>query len=241
MSANNLARLFLSLSVLAVPSAHGADAPRGRLIEVHSCEVFAGACMVSSQATLAGRTTLQVWDLAGGSWDGMDLGGLQVAVLLQSSTENLAAPNTLADQAVIYLSDDVPRAQSDALASWLRSRDSQLAAARIQTRRVRLSLTRSAEGIQFEAGPYVSLSTVAAGDCENRVCGESLWYEPSTPTSIFTVAVNAGSVVREPLLKLMWTDFGKRSVFVARFGVGQTVRDQFVQSSEWCAPSGLLF
>lgn len=196
--------------------------------------------MVSSQSTLAGRNTLQVWDLTGGSWQGVSLKGLQVAVL-ESASENLAVPNARAERVVIYLPDTATATQRDALVAWLKARETQLATAQVLTRVVPITLTRSAEGVRFEAGPYAALRAVSAGDCKNRVCGESLWYEPSTPTRQFTVAVNAGSEVKEPLLKLTWTAFGKRSVFVARFGGTETAGNQFVQSSEWCGPTGRLF
>ena len=73
------------------------------------------------------------------------------------------------------------------------------------------------------------------------MCGEDLWYEPSTPTSLFTVALNAGSQVSEPLLQLKWSDQGQRSVFVARFGETAAEKNLFVVSSAWCGSAGKLF
>jgi hypothetical protein len=240
MSAKELVTLFTSLSWLAVNGATGGEEPQGRLIELHSCEVYAGACMVSSQATLGGRNTLQVWDLESGSWQGVSLKGLQMAVL-ESSSENLALPGARADQAVVYLPERANSEQRNALLGWLKSRDSQLATTKIQTRVLPMSLTCSPEGIGFRAGQFALLRVAALGDCQNRICGESLWYEPNTPTSLFTVALNEGSRVNEPLLKLTWSDFGKRSVFVARFGLRQMAKSHYVQSSDWCGPTGLLF
>ena len=240
MSAKKLITLCISLSWLAAHSATGDDQPQGRLIELHSCEVYTGACMVSSQSELGGRTTLQVWDIAGGSWQGVNLKGLQMAVV-ESSSENLAVPSTRAEHAIVYLPETANTEQRNALLAWLKSRDSQLATARIQTRVVPISLTSSSERIQFRAAEFASLRTVALGDCQNRVCGESLWYEPSTPTSLFTVALNEDSQVNEPLIKLTWSDFGKRSVFLACFGVTETAQNQYVQPLDWCGPTGLLF
>src|SRR5262245_3844504 len=102
MSVKELVTLCISLSWLAAHGATGGDQPQGRLIELHSCEVYAGAWMVSSQSELGGRNTLQVWDIAGGSWQGVNLKGLQMAVL-ESSSENLAVPSTRAEQAIVYL------------------------------------------------------------------------------------------------------------------------------------------
>jgi hypothetical protein len=240
MSAKKLILIGISLSWLAAHAATNGNQPQGRLIELHSCEVYAGACMVSSQSELGGRNALQIWDFAGGSWQGVDLKGLQMAVL-ESSLDNLAAPSTRVDEAIVYLPENANARQRASLLGWVKARDSQLSRAKIQARVVPISLTSSVEGIRFQAGQFASLHAAALGDCQNRVCGESLWYEPSTPTSLFTVALNADSRINEPLIKLTWNDFGKRSVFVARFGVTPTTQNQYVQSWDWCGPTGLLF
>ena len=53
------------------------DSPRGSLLELHSCELFAGGCIVSSEATLDGRYMLRAWNFSGGSFAGIELGGLK--------------------------------------------------------------------------------------------------------------------------------------------------------------------
>src|SRR5258708_1411198 len=92
--------LFVGLTWLAAGSLGVAGLPQGNLIELHSCEVYAGGCVVSSEATQGGRYLLQVWDIGGGSWQGADLSGLRVAVF-ETGRENLAAEKTRADAAVI--------------------------------------------------------------------------------------------------------------------------------------------
>jgi hypothetical protein len=240
MSVKYLLPLVASLGLF---SAHGAPAdhqPSGKLIELHSCEVYAGGCTVSSEAQQDGRYMLQVWDLTSGSWEGVKLSGLKVAVL-ESSSENLADAGTRAESTVVYLPKGASTAQHKALLAWLKSSDGHVAGSAIQTRVVPISLTRSADGVKVAVGNFASFQTVALGECENRVCGEDLWYQPSIGTSLFTVALNKGSQVNEPLLELKWNDHGKRSVFVARFGEGRTPKNLFVNASEWCGPAGRLF
>ena len=128
-----LVTLCISLSWLSANAAIDGEQPQGRLIELHSCEVYAGACMVSSQSELGGRNTLQVWDISGGNWQGVRLAGLRVAVL-ESSSENLAVPEARADQAIVYLPESANAEQRGALLAWVKSRDSQLSMAKIQTR-----------------------------------------------------------------------------------------------------------
>lgn len=239
MSLKNLS-LLIGLGCLTASRALAGDQPQGKLIELHSCEVYAGPCMIGSEAALGGRQTVQVWDIAGGSWQGVNLSGLQVA-LLQTSSENLAEAKTHAERAVVYLPETASKEQRTAVVAWLKSRNVQLAKATIQTRVAPISITTSDNSVKFSAGDFVSFQTVPLGNCASGACGEELWYEPSTPTSFFTVAVNAGSQVNEPLLGLKWTERGQRSVFLAHFGETAVAKNLFVQATDWCAANGKLF
>jgi hypothetical protein len=240
MSPKLLPSILLSLSCLAAHNSLAAHPPQGQLIELNSCEVYAGGCVVSSEATLNGRYRVQAWDVAAGSWEGTDLGGLQ-AVVLETGSENLATANAIADRVVIYLPEKAPAERRTALLAWLQSSNPQWTASTIDTRITPIRFTKGLDRIQVQAGEFISFQTVPLGDCADRACGEALWYEPSTAASIFTVALNAGSQVKEPLLQLTWSEHGKRSVFIARFGADKPRRNLFVQASDWCGPGGTLF
>ena len=60
---------FLSaiLGCLSLHPVFADDQPRGSLMEVHSCELYAGGCVVSSEATLGGRYMLRAWNFTGGT------------------------------------------------------------------------------------------------------------------------------------------------------------------------------
>ena len=105
--------LLLTVFAFAVNLRAG-DMPRGTLLELHSCELYAGGCVVSSQATLEGRYMLRAWSFNGGRYAGENLGNLGVAVL-QSSSENLAAENTAAQHTVVYLPQDATSSQRSGL------------------------------------------------------------------------------------------------------------------------------
>src|SRR3954452_1991655 len=95
---------FLSTVVgcISLLPAFATDQPRGSLMEVHSCELYAGGCVVSSEATLGGRYMLRAWSFTGGNFGGTELAGLQVA-LLESSPDNLASSKAASDHGVVYL------------------------------------------------------------------------------------------------------------------------------------------
>src|SRR5262245_14512590 len=116
-------RFALSLAVFSLflcGRMFGATAPYGSVLELHSCELYAGGCIVSSEATLGGRYMLRAWHFSGGSFHGAELAGLNL-VVLQSSSDNLAAPEANPGSAIVYLPGNSTAGQRDALVAWLKS------------------------------------------------------------------------------------------------------------------------
>ena len=236
----HLTLLFSGLILLAPKVSHAGGVPRGTLLELHSCQLFAGGCVVSSEATLGGRYMLRVWNFTGGSFGQEELGGLQLAVL-QSSPDNLAAPGSESGAAVLYLPWAATSAQREALAAWLRSSQPDFRPATLQTRVVPLRLVKTGNDYTFSAGDFISLKTAPMETCATFACGDSLWYQPRAATSLFTVAVDRASQISEPLLRLKWDDSGKRNVFLARFGEPDSAKNLFMTLAEVCGPAQGLF
>ena len=233
-----VAILLASFACCFQSGAQATEPPRGSLLELHSCELYAGGCIVSSEETLDGRYMLQAWNFTGGSFAGTDLAGLNVA-LLQASSENLASSKAKAGQAVAYLPQAATDAQRQALLAWVKSQQPGLT--KIQTRTVPLKLGAKGGSYFVSAAPYLSITTAPIESCDNGSCGEALWYSPRSANSVFSVAVNHSSTANEPLLKLEWKDGGKRSVFLAKFGEPGPGRDVYVTSADLCGTKGNLF
>lgn len=191
-----------------------AEAPRGDLVELHSCEVYTGGCTASAEATLEGRWMLRAWTFESGEFAGSDLSGLSVA-LLESADENLAEMDTPSDRAVIYVPNSAGESQRNALTGWARSQAAH--AEVVAVKPVAMTVTRDGSAVGLSAGDSVRLETRALQHCDTGGCGESLWYTPRSQTSAFHVVMNAGSAVTEPFLAMKWRSNGKRSVFVGRF------------------------
>ena len=228
-----LVLLLMGLGSFTLNHTFAADQPRGTLMELHSCEVYAGGCVVSSEATLGGRYLLRAWNFSGGKVNGADLAGLQLAVL-EAGSDNLAAERATPGQAILYLPSDATRAQTDALMAWVKSALPKLSAAKLQTRTVPIHFARDGANYTLSAGDGISARIVPLNSCVFGSCGEELWYTPRTPTTVFTVAVNSASRVTEPSLKLKWNDGGKRSVFVGRFGDTELTKNAYVTANDFC-------
>jgi len=225
--------LLAGLTGFLFTTAMAADTPRGDLLELHSCEVYAGGCVVSSEAMQSGRYMLRAWNFTGGRFAGSELAGLKLAVL-QLSDDNLAAPGTDPGQAVIYLPESATASQRDALVAWIKSSQPDFHPTQILTRVLPLRFEVRDGSCLFAAGNSVSVQTSPFQRCENFTCGESLWYQPRSTASRFTVAVDRSSRVAEPLLQLKWIDSAKRNVFAAKFGEADSAHPLFVGLDPVC-------
>ena len=230
---------LLALSCFCLSNVFASDKPQGSLLELHSCELYAGGCVVSSEATLGGRYMLQVWNFKSGSFQGSALAGLQVAAL-HSSSQNLAEAKSGSGDVIVYVPEKTTKEQQAALVAWVNSNVSGLKPSKTQTRTVPMQFAQTEHGYVFSAGKFLSVKTASLESCEKGSCGESLWYAPRAGTSVYTIAVNNGSQVNEPLLKLKWNESGKRSVFLGKFGEERS-GTLFVTTADLCGPAERLF
>jgi hypothetical protein len=160
--------------------------------------------------------------------------------VLHSGSQNLAESQAASADMVVYLPDKASKAQRTALIAWVKSNQKGPVAAHIKTRVVPMTVGRDETGYSFSAGKFISVKTASLESCEKGSCGESLWYAPRAPTSLYTVAVNKASHVKEPLLQLKWDEGGDRSVFLGKFGEQKT-ENLFVTAADLCGPSEKLF
>lgn len=236
-----LAVLLSGLSCFLYRPALAAPPPSGSVLELHSCELYAGGCVVSSEATLGGRYMLRAWNFNHGSFAGADLSGLNLAVL-QASPDNLAASGSVAGSVMVYLPQHATKAQRQALLAWLRSAQAGLhASPALQTRIVPIQFSRTEAGYALRVGHFASVDTAPLETCRTGACGDALWYTPRAETSVFTVALDQCSKVNEPLLQLKWQDSGRRTVFLGKFGQDTPARSLYVSSNELCGPAAKLF
>jgi hypothetical protein len=219
---------------LTITSLRAGETLHGDLLELHSCQLYIGGCIASSESPQDGRYLLRVWNFTGGSYAGTPLRGLQVA-LLETSDENLAFRETNPNAAMAYLPQSVTRSQSAALLDWLKSSNPELAHLKLLTRTVSMQLTSAHGAVSFSAGDFLQVEAHPFESCGLVSCGESLWYTPRSSTISYTVGVTSKSVVNEPMLALRWIDHGKNNVFEGRFGEGTIAPSIFQPPAVVCA------
>ncbi len=210
--------LLILLTGLPAWSASPADwnAPRGRVAELHSCELFAGSCVVSSEVGMANHYALRVWQFEGGQSGGVALKGLTVA-LLEKSDVNLADASLPARSAVAYLPEGISSEQKAVLTAWARANTTvKLGDADIKSSPLQAQIAQ--EKVTFSAGKDIVFNGGTPAPCPVGGCGEMLWYQPRSATSTFVVDEVGQSRIIEPQLALRWMDHGRRTLFVGLFG-----------------------
>jgi len=229
--------LVVTVAVLCLvtsASLRAADPPHGDLLELHSCQLYIGGCIASSELTQEGRYLLRVWHFAGGSYGGSQLGGLQVA-LLEVADQNLAINGTQPTESMAYLPESASPSQASALMAWLTAGNPELARTKCRVRTIPMDFTQARGRISFSAGDVLQIETVPFAPCGLVSCGESLWYTPRSKLTSYTVGVTSKTVVHEPALALRWVDHGKNNVFQGRFGEGATTRASFSPPALVCS------
>jgi hypothetical protein len=211
-----------------------ADAPRGDLLELHSCQLYIGGCIASSEIMQEGQYLLRVWHFDGGSYGGSQLDGLQIA-LLEVADQNLAVKGSQPTESMVYLPESASPTQASALIEWVRAGNPELTRTKWRVRTIPMDFTQTRDKISFTAGDFLQIETMPFAPCGLVSCGESLWYTPRSMLTSYTVGVTSKTVVEEPALALRWVDHGKNNIFQGRFGEGATAQARFSPPALVCS------
>ncbi len=207
----SLAAIALSLPLAAAPAE-----PRGRYVEARTAAVFAGACHYGGQATTQGRGALLAWRFEGGSHRGVDVTGVDLAVVL-------SAPSNLAETGAkrrswIYVGDASSPAARDAAVDWLRTKEPALLGTVERVTAVPLTLSIDAERYALRSEAGFSLAGAALPD---RACCSmpfNVWYRPFVAIDGALVGHNDEFKVDDRAVGDRWSRPDENAAFVGRFG-----------------------
>jgi hypothetical protein len=211
-----------ALLMPSFPAMAGSATPAltGDYVEARTAEVFAGGCIMSSEAETIGRQAVMAWRINRGALDGVTLDGLAVVAAV-SGDRNLgireiggSAP-TRVDAAIIVDVRATP-AQRDALVALVR-RASEGLIDRV------VEITPSP--IRFEAdGHLVRVETDTAKLTVQRhihhdpSCGAMQWFHPLASVDDAVVGLTDVNAFSSGVLGVKWSDPHRRSGFVGTFG-----------------------
>jgi hypothetical protein len=191
----------------------------GTYVEARTAEVFAGGCVMNSEAETMGKQALLAWRVDRGTVEGVSIDGLSVVAAL-SGTHNLGmremggeAPTLV--KALMYVDERATPAQRDALVSMARTAIGDLAVRIVDVQAVPIAFERTHHA-----------AAVLAGDAQLKVeahihhdpsCGAMQWFNPLSRGAEAEVGMTRNQTFTGQALGTRWQQIDKRSAFVGTF------------------------
>lgn len=214
------AALALATLLFAAP-ALAADTPTvtGTYVEARTAEVFAGGCIMNSEAETMGRQAVLAWRVDRGRVGDVAIDGLSVVAAL-SGTHNLGmremggeAPTEV--KALMYVDDRATGAQREALVAMARRAIGDLAIRVVDVQAVPIAFDRSHHAASVQAGE--ARLDVEAHIHHDPSCGAMQWFQPLSRGADAEVGLTRTQVFSGQALGTRWSQRDKRSAFVGTF------------------------
>ena len=177
----SLLTLSLLLAASSTAIANEGDRVIGEYVEARTAEVFAGGCIMNSEAETAGRQAVIAWRVTHGSQNGVALDGL-VVVAAMAGDRNLGMREMGGEEphevrAIITVDERATTPQRDALVRMVREMSGGLITevVRVETAPVRFATT--AKQVEVTAANAITL-TVNKEMTHDPSCGAMQWFKP---------------------------------------------------------------
>ena len=197
----------------------GAPRVTGTYVEARTAEVFAGGCIMNSEAETMGKQAVLAWRVDQGRVDGVAIDGLSVVAAL-SGTHNLGmremggeAPTEV--KALMYVDARATAAQRDALVRMARTAIGDLAIRVVDVQAVPIAFERTHHTAAVSAGD--AQLQVEAHIHHDPSCGAMQWFHPLSRGADAEVGLTRNQVFSGQALGTRWSQVDKRSAFVGTF------------------------
>jgi hypothetical protein len=211
--------LALSLSAGAIVNAEDRARITGDYVEARTAEVFAGGCIMNSEAETMGRQAVMAWKVTRGSYHGVSLDGLAVVAAVNGD-RNLGmremggeAPEKV--QAALVVDARASEAQRDALVAMARELSKGVIKDVVSVKPAQITYWDDKDRIAI-AAPDVQL-TVNKRLTHDPSCGAMQWFRPLTTVQQGSMGVAEAHAFSGSTLGTKWSDPNKRSAFFATF------------------------
>ena len=216
--------LCLAAALLCVAgSARAGDRGRviGEYVEARTAEVFAGGCIMNSEAETAGRQAVLAWRITSGRYDGIALDGLAVTAAV-AGDRNLGmremggeAPQTV--RAILTVDARANAAQQAALAALAKELSNGLITDVVRVDVAPIRFDVSAQTIDVSATDALRL-TVNKTMVHDPSCGAMQWFKPfSTQLTQSTMGTAEAHAFTGVGLGSKWSAPHKKSAFYGTF------------------------
>ena len=191
----------------------------GEYVEARTAEVFAGGCIMNSEAETMGRQAVMAWKVDRGSYQGVSLDGLAVVAAVNGD-RNLGmremggeAPEMV--KAALVVDARATDSQRDALVAMARELSKGVINDVVSVTPAQITYWADNDRIAI-AAPEVQL-TVNKHLTHDPSCGAMQWFRPLTTIQQGSMGVAEAHAFSGSALGTKWSDPNKRSAFFAKF------------------------
>jgi hypothetical protein len=216
MKTLTIAGTVLGLAISTV-SARGVTIT-GTYVEARTSEVFAGACVVNSEAGTTGREALLAWKVDEGRFNGVSLNGLAVVAAVSGDT-NLSVHEIGGEYAktrtALFLDARATEPQRKALVAMVRTLSKDVVDTIVETTSAPIEFVDSGHQIRVTTS---SLRLVVEKHLDHDVtCGNKQWFQPLTTVDHAEMGATDENAFNGRSLGTQWSDPDKRSGFFGTF------------------------
>jgi hypothetical protein len=218
------ARFSLVTALILLASTAYADDPRARItgeyVEARTAEVFAGACIMNSEAETTGRQAVLAWRITSGAFRGVALDGLTMVAAVAGDRNlgmrEMGGEEPAAVRAVLILDPLASRAQRDALTALAIELSGGLITDVVRVDVAPVQFSSTAQQIEVSAADSVRLS-VNKEMKHDASCGAMQWFKPFSTLEHSSMGVAEAHSFSGQGLGTRWSAPDKRSAFFGTF------------------------
>jgi len=216
--------MFMIAALVSIGSgalAASGDRITGEYVEARTAEVFAGGCIMNSEAETAGRQAVMAWHVTSGSYDGVVLDGLAIVAAVAADRNlgmrELGGEEPQLVRAMVAVDDRATAAQRDALVALARELTGGLVTEIVQVQAVPIRFVNAATRIEVGAGDFVNLS-ITKEITHDASCGAMQWFKPfSRHLTASAIGLAEAHSFSGTALGSKWSAPNKRSAFYGTF------------------------
>ena len=201
-------------------SADGTGRITGDYVEARTAEVFAGGCIMNSEAETMGRQAVMAWRIASGSFDGVALDGLTVAAAVAGDRNlgmrEMGGEEPTAVKAIITVDPRASARQRDALVKFARELSGGLITHVIRVDVAPVRFATSPQHVEVSVPNSMTL-TVNKEMKHDPSCGAMQWFTPFTKLADAAMGVAEAHEFSGKGLGTQWSAPNKRSAFFGTF------------------------
>jgi hypothetical protein len=216
-------RVTAALLVVSAAALSADDSGRitGEYVEARTAEVFAGGCIMNSEAETMGRQAILAWRITAGSFDGVALDGLTVAAAV-AGDRNLGMREIGGEEpsevkAVITVDPRATAAQRDALVQLVRELTGGLITHVVRVDTAPLRFATSPKYVEVSVPDQGVMLTVNREMTHDPSCGAMQWFKPFTTLANSAMGVAEAHSFSGQGLGTKWSAPHKRSAFFGTF------------------------